>query len=286
MIVPEDAFTQKTDDLDEKLAGFYMMLIETALKQKRATPVAKRDASEAIYFDALEAGDDDQEFNLLLDAIKTDPCNAAVLLRLKEFFPLTLEEDILATRAVVAIAEKRLGKKTFKQCAGQFWGFIETRPYMRARCELARLLEEAGMDDEAMAELEAMITLNTNDNQGFRYLLLPRYMSRSNLDKADWLFSLYPEEDKWCLTFAWCRVLERLMREDDSGAKKSLAVAREQNGFAEAYILGHRRPPKTLPDRYASGSREEAECFAKEIQNAWSAHPDAIRWLKAQPKTL
>ena len=40
-------------------------------------------------------------------------------------------------RKVVAIGEKNLGKD-FKEFAGHFWGFIETRPYMRARERLAQ----------------------------------------------------------------------------------------------------------------------------------------------------
>lgn len=262
-----------------------MTLIECGLKQKRAPAAAKRQASEDLYFEALEAENDEKEFLLLLDAAKIDPGNAAALLQFKSFFNLTLEEDILATRAIVAIAGKRLGKKVFKECAGHFWGFIETRPYMRARGDLASLLQEAGMVDEAIAEWEAILTLNPNDNQGFRYILLPLYMRRTQLDKADGLFNLFPEEDQWCVVFAWGRVLERLMRNDEPGAKKALAIAREQNGFAEAYIQGHRKLPKTLPDTYSQGSREEADCFAKELCDAWEPHQEQLRWLKAQPKS-
>ena len=33
----------------------------------------------------------------------------------------------------VEAGELALGPKGFKQYAGHFWGFLETRPYMRAR---------------------------------------------------------------------------------------------------------------------------------------------------------
>ena len=36
-----------------------------------------------------------------------------------------------------------LGPRGFKQYAGHFWGFLETRPYMRARAGLAGTLLQA-----------------------------------------------------------------------------------------------------------------------------------------------
>ena len=155
---------------------------------------------------------------------------------------------------------------------------------MRASGELANLLVEAGRIDEAEDEWEALLALNPNDNQGFRYLLLPFRLERAQLEKADALFSAYPDEDKRGVIFSWCRVLESLLHKDEARASQALAVARARNGFVEAYLLGHRQLSKDVPERYAPGSREEAESFVPELLSAWSAHPEAKKWLAGQPK--
>lgn len=284
MIMPEQGAEELPENEDELLAQAYLSLVQYGLDQKRATPVAMRKRAEALHADALEASSDEDEYHLLIQAIRADPGSAAVLLDLKDHFGLILEEDLEATRGIVALAERRLGKKVFAESAGHFWGYLETRPYMRARGDLAGLLAEAGRLDEAAAEWEALLALNTSDNQGFRYLLLPFNLERARLDKADAIFSAYPDEDKLCVVFTWCRVLECLLRKDEARAAQALAGARTQNGFAEAYILGHRKIPRDIPARYALGSREEAESYALELRSSWSAHPEALKWLANQPK--
>jgi len=272
------------DAIEEELAQAFLNSVQRGLSQKRATPVAKRKEAEARVFDSMEATSDEQALTLLLSALDADPSNAEALLALREFFSLTLEEDIAATRAIVSIAEKRLGKKAFNACAGHFWGFLETRPYMRAREYLAELYLDAGMTDAAIAEWEAMLTLNVNDNQGVRYLLLPRYLEANNREAAAGLFEAYAGDCEWSVVFVWGRLLERLLQGDADGACRALAKARKSNGFLEAYLLGHRGVPKILPDVYKPGSREEAECYAEDLMRAWNAHPDAVKWLKEQPR--
>ena len=66
---------------------------------------------------------------------------------------------------------KRVRIQGFKQYAGHFWGFLETRPYMRARAGLAGTLLKLGDIDGAVGHYRDMLKLNPNDNQGIRYVL-------------------------------------------------------------------------------------------------------------------
>src|SRR5262245_18749749 len=52
-------------------------------------------------------------------------------------------------RAVLAGAAA-IGVERFAALRGEFWGHLETRPYMRARLGLARALSDVGRDDEAV----------------------------------------------------------------------------------------------------------------------------------------
>ncbi len=55
----------------------------------------------------------------------------------------TLPQAIELFEQAVAAGQRALGTD-FEDMAGQFWGFIETRPYMRARLGLAHCLRAAG----------------------------------------------------------------------------------------------------------------------------------------------
>lgn len=58
---------------------------------------------------------------------------------------------------------------------GEFWGILETRPYMRLLNRYADFLTEAGMMTLAARQYEEMIRLSENDNLGVRYSLMHVY---------------------------------------------------------------------------------------------------------------
>ena len=177
------------------------------------------------------------------------------------------------------MAAERLGKKAFKEFVPHFWGVLETRPYMRARFQLAEELREAGQVEDAIEEYEEMLLLNENDNLGVRYHLLSCLLALSRTNEARKLLKRHADECEWSVVFAWCRVLERLVSGDEPGASKALAAARKQNPHMEAYLNGHRKLPRNLPDSYSVGSKEEALCYAGLLLMAWTRHPEAWAWL-------
>ena len=257
-----------------------MRSLEQQMAQMQGTPP---DEAQQLYYDAMEAATDEDEFELIQKALKLDPGNVDALLAVLQHRPLGEEDEIEVLRKIVALGEQRLGQKAFKNCAGGFWGSIETRPYMRARVQLAEALRGAGRLDEAIVEWEAMLELNPNDNQAVRYALLACYLALKRLDGAARLFAKY-DECPWNTMFAWGRVLERWLVGDTAGAEQALAVARKQNAHAEAYLKGHKRLPNHLPEAYAPGSKEEAVCFAETLMVTWLAHPKALEWLAAQSR--
>ena len=184
-------------------------------------------------------------------------------------------------RKLVEVTEERLGKQAFKEFAGHFWGFHETRPYMRVRAALADALQRAGRIESSVAEVEAMLELNPNDNQGLRYRLLACHLALGKLADVRRLFKRYPDEFDFNTVFAWGKVLERYLAGKPDEALKAIAAAQKQNPSSKAYILGHRKLPKNLPDSYSPGSKEESACFAADLQTAWNAHPEAKKWLTA-----
>jgi tetratricopeptide (TPR) repeat protein len=253
--------------------------IERALAAKSNEP---SDRAQDLFYEAMDAPSEAEELKLLEKALKLDAGNVDVLLALLRYETFSPAEEIQFLQNLVQLAEMRLGPKAFKEFAGAFWGFHETRPYMRARERLAEALRHAGRHDEAIAEWNAMLELNPGDNQGVRYLLLPALLTLNRLEAARKLFEQYPGDLEFNAVFAWGRVLERFLAEDLPGAVAALAAARKQNPHLQVYVKGHRQIPKTMPEAYAPGSKEEAVCYAEVVRAAWEKHPAALKWLEAQ----
>ena len=101
------------------------------------------------------------------------------------------EDALEFYRKGVEAGEQALGPKGFKEYAGHFWGFLETRPYMRARAGLATTLNLLGEFHSAISHYQDMLRLNPNDNQGIRNVLAERLM-KSGYDEdgsALWLYT-------------------------------------------------------------------------------------------------
>ena len=242
----------------------------------------EREARDLVY-DAWEAADGIEAYELLARAVELDPTNVDAWLGLMNFEPLDDNERIDMLRKLVAMGEKNLGKKEFKEGKGYFWGILETRPYMRARLQLALRLMETGRLEESIAEHEGMLELNPNDNQGVRYGLMALYLALERLDGANRLLQQY-DELEFSAVWAWGYVLERSLAGDPDGAAKALALARKQNPHVLAYVLNHRKLPKHMPGSYRPGSREEAIIAWDILRHAWNRHPEAQEWLRTQCK--
>ncbi len=244
-----------------------------AMKKKRNVTKA-----DDLLFESYEENDCAEARALLERASELDPCNVDVWLGLLRFQPLDLRTEIAFLRRLVAMGEKKLGKRAFREDKGAFWGILETRPYMRARSRLALRLMEAGRLEEAVDEHEGMLELCPNDNLGVRYGLMALYLALGNLDGANRLFQTYDERE--CRTvFAWAYVLERFLASDLAGASQALQAARKQNVHAEAYFAGHKRRPRNMPDMYSMGSSEEAVIAWDIMAPAWKKHPEVRAWL-------
>ena len=242
----------------------------------------ERKAQDLIY-DAMDADTWEKRLRLVRQALKLDPGTVDAQLMMAEVTDCDPAERVEILRDVVAVGAKRLGKKAFQELVPHFWGFIETRPYMRARLALAGALCDAGRNDEAMMEFEEMLVLNENDNQGVRYELLPLLLTLGRLKEAGALMKRF-DETHFNVVFAWGRVLERLLVGKEKDAIEGLASARKQNPHIEIYLKGHRKLPKQVPGSYSPGSKEEAICYAEVLTTAWQAHPGAWEWLLKQAR--
>jgi len=182
----------------------------------------------------------------------------------------------------VAAGERALGKKFFEEEAGNFWGILQTRPYMRARLGLAQCLEELGQLEEAAEHYRELLRLNPMDNQGVRHLLLACLLEMKVNDEAGQLLKKY-RDDKALAIGSYARALLAFRRKGDTAtARKHLQNALSVNKYVPEYLLGYEELPEFLPSGYSLGSEEEAKICADMLIDAWDETPGATEWLESQ----
>lgn len=260
----------------ESISRWFERLLAGAVKEKGT----EREAQDLIY-DSWETADDDAAYDLLERAVELDPTNVDAWLGLMDFERMADDERIDMLRRLVAQGKQNLGEKTFRECRGHFWGFFETRPYMRARAQLAHSLMARGRFEASIAEYEGMLELNPNDNQGIRYELMACYLAFGRLDDVRRLFAQF-DERQFSTAWAWAYVLERFLSGKLTEAAEALRSARKLNPHAQAYFIGDRKLPRAMPDSYTRGSREDAVIAWDIMRHAWKRHPAAQAWLRSQ----
>jgi tetratricopeptide (TPR) repeat protein len=234
--------------------------------------------AQDLAFKAMEATDAGEALELCSRALELDPdcVDARVTIgRLRARTPGML---VNALQDAIEAGERSLGDTFFSENRGHFWGMVETRPYMRARYDLALLLLKLGQSKEAIQHMEALLDLNPNDNQGVRDTLLACYLEADDRAGAERLIEQF--EDDSSAVFRWGRALARFLAGDLRAAQAARAEAREANAFVEPCLTGRKRLPAQLPDHYSPGHESEAWHCAHVLHEAWAAHAEALAWLR------
>jgi tetratricopeptide (TPR) repeat protein len=263
------------DEANTFLSGLIGSGMEDSLAE--AGPPSAQEEAQDLAYGAMEASTKARAIALARQALAKDPDCVDAIVTLTMATERSAEGAIAGLERAVAAGERSLGPQFFEENKGHFWGILETRPYMRARYELADLLWEQGREEEAIGHLEALLELNPNDNQGVRDTLLGEYLTTNNLGGARRLLAQYGKDGS--AVFQWGRVLERIFTGDFSGAKRALKRAREANRFVELFVTGEKLFPPDSPELYSFGSEEEAVICLEALGEACANHPEGMVWL-------
>lgn len=235
------------------------------------------ESAQELAYQAMDANDKRSAMRLAKKALALDPANIDATMVLIDCTAKSDEQQADLMHEALRRAEKNLGPKFFSENKGYFWGMNETRPYMRARCELVFLLIELGRIGEAIVECEGMLDLNPNDNQGMRDVLLGLYLQQHDAKKARKLLSQYKES----MFAVWCygQLLESLLSGNTPGAERALQRAKSVNPHVLAFLTGQRKLRDSGRGAYSMGSEEEAVHCLKMLGPAFMANPKALEWL-------
>lgn len=230
--------------------------------------------------DDLAESDPRAAARLARKALRADPECVDALVYLAEATSATEAECITRLRQAVDVAEKALGERVFREAKGDFWQYLPTRPYMRARECLARALVRDRQLQEASRHCAAMLELNPNDNLGVRYPQLGLLLALGQLHQARQLLRRYRGDAM--AVWAWGKMIERFMSKDKRGARTALDRALEVNRYVAVYVVLPQTMSLDVPGSYMFGSDEEARVTMEELGPALVAAEGLYPWLVEQ----
>lgn len=228
--------------------------------------------AEALCQDALESFGR-RRVLLAREALAEDPSHVEASILLAES-TRAVDRRIEVFRNAQRAAEAALGTD-MDQLAGNFWGFHETRPYMRACHGLAVALAEAGQASDAIEQYREMLQLNPNDNQGVRYEIVPLLLEQDRDAEAIAVLDEYPEESALWLHLKALVKFRRSARSATS--KKALRAAFKAN--AHVLTLMQSDEPPLMPESYSLGSPEEAAICIRELETTWDETEGYLEWM-------
>lgn len=193
-----------------------------------------------------------------------------------------LAESVHETNAKIELFGKavKLGESQFAELleteVGHFWGISETRPMMRAKHGLATALAADGQANEAITQMLDILRLNTDDNMGVRYEIIPLLLSQHREQEAVDILNRYSEETgNWLYLKA--QVEFRRVGPTGRSAQKTMAAAFKFNPHVlELLTAVH---PLMVPEHYALGSPEEAAIVVEEQLESWTESEGFIEWM-------
>jgi len=233
--------------------------------------------AQEIMYEAWEAGSKRARISLARQALKVSDLCADAYVLLAEEAAKTIVEARDYYELGVAAGKKAIGPEAFEHDVGHFWGLLETRPYMRARCGLAHCLWDLGERKEAAQHLLDQLRLNPNDNQGLRYILMSWLLALDDDQELEKTLDDYQEASAWA---TYSRALLLFKRHGPSAsANKALEEAVKNNSHVADFLLRAKPMPRTLPEYYSPGSKEEAVFYLNDNRENWATTEGALQWL-------
>jgi tetratricopeptide (TPR) repeat protein len=250
----------------------------SAIGRRRANDAIAK--AQAVMYDAWDQTSPRARVALAHKALAISPLCADAYVLLAEEDAKSVEEALDYYRKGVEVGGQVLGTKGFKEYAGHFWGFLETRPYMRARAGLAATLSILGEVDAAIGNYQDMLMLNPNDNQGIRYVLAECLMRRGDTEALKKLLKQYDEDGSALWLYTQALVAFRENEAGDKKAEELVEKAWNANSHVPAVLSGTKKAKPSTNGYVTMGGEDEAAHYVEKWGFDWLTTPGAIDWLR------
>jgi len=156
------------------------------------------------------------------------------------------------------------------------WGWIENRPFLRACHGLGLAYIERGEIEKSLSIFKELISLNPNDNQGIRGLVIETSFMLNKPGNALEVCELYPDDGMSDTLYGRPLALFQLGKEKD--AEKAMRDAIKYLPLvAKELTKRNHRKPKGMEDGYVTaGGADEAFDFWQRFGQTWKETKGAI----------
>jgi tetratricopeptide (TPR) repeat protein len=231
----------------------------------------------------MDATNEEARGKTLEAALVKNPRHIDAIVELAQLYDDDNTAFLFLSRAI-EFGEENL-EDELRNDAGHFWGLHHTRPFMRAKQAIAERYLESGELINAACEMEQMLRLNPNDNQGMRWILMEVYCRMDRLDDAEHLLRKYPEDGTPFLPFTG--LLIRFRKEGDSPElRRSLREQADWNPHIVSRLMEPSLISREVYTMFSPGSPEEANLYSQQFLSVWKAIPGAITWLRSASRDL
>lgn len=196
-----DQFEKFAEGKDIESEENFSRVFAEFMKSQKIIPFSKtseKDAEDA--YDYLELSDSapnkKQALKYAKKALELEPDNIDAQIAIADLTANTAESLLEKYKLLIEKADVKMKADGWfsKEYIGEFWGFHETRPYMRLRAEYLDALINCSMFGLAIKECNDLLRLCENDNLGIRYKLMHLLAFFEDEKSALKLLSKYDEK--------------------------------------------------------------------------------------------
>ena len=244
-----------------------------------AGPQTDEEKAEALAREAFDAGKSRYR-QLAEDALALDPDCSTAYRALGKYETADSAALDYAEKAVAAARRKLAETEDLEALRGHYWGVYHTRPYMEALYDLAIMQTLNGRYDDAIDNLEELLSLNPNDNQAARFDLAAMYLRQKELSAYRELRDEYDGNSAHAEHFwLFLNAVYAHLRLGGGKALKTLKRAKRANRHVGVLLGNIDSLSDSLPTHYTPGSEEEAKLILFKLLVATNTHGPTQDWL-------
>jgi tetratricopeptide (TPR) repeat protein len=230
--------------------------------------------AQELCWEAMDCADFKKATRLAIAAVKLTPFCADAFNLLADLICSNDAERLLLLSWATRVGEIAC-RERIAEADGHLHGWIDARPYMRARTALAETLRRVGCYEEALQHFEEMLSLEHNDHIAAA-MLMTGYLELRQLSKAKTVIDRFAEFGGTHQRYShavWCW-LSGFRKEEFTAA---LRAAFHSNAFVPSLLADPKMPYERSTFGVRLGGADEAAEYLSVSQRLWAANPELKR---------
>ncbi len=218
-----------------------------------------------------------------VEAINLTPMCADAFILLAEGICYNASDRLLLLQWATRVGEICCQDKIAEN-SGHLHAFLDARPYLRARLQLAQTFRELGCYEEAINHFEALLKMERNYHIS-RAMLMIGYLELRRFHDAENLYRQYAELGGIDLHYGeYVRLY--LLGSSDSLLKEALKRALKRNSHVPALLESPTKLVERSPFGVVSGAPDEAADFLAASHRLWAGYTKMKRSVIKGAKNL